>query len=99
VQYGRFLLFKGQIAEGLRQFLVARSTEPASALVRSWVAYSYYLQNEMDSAIVESRRAFQSDSTNLTTLAFGALILLKANDVATARDYLRRMSRYQIQAL
>ena len=99
VQYGRFLLFKGQTAEGLRQFLIARSTEPASALVRSWVAYSYYLQNEMDSAIVESRRAFQSDSSNLTTLAFGSLIMLKANDVAAARNYVKRMGRYQHQTL
>jgi len=53
----------------------------------------------MDSAIVESKRAFQSDSTNLTTLAFGSLILLKANDLDGARDYLRRMGRYQHQSL
>ena len=99
IQYGRFLLFKGRIPEGLRQFLLARSTEPASAVVRSWVAYSYYLQNEMDSAIVESTRAFQTDSSNLTTLAFGSLILLKAHDVRRARDYLRRMGRYQHQTL
>ncbi len=98
VQYGRFLLFKGRIADGLQQFLIARSTEPASALVRSWVAYSYYVQRQMDSAIVENRRAFQSDSSNLTTLAFGALILLEAHDVAGAKDYLRRMGRYQHQA-
>jgi serine/threonine-protein kinase len=98
IQYGRFLLFKGHIAAGLRQFLIARSTEPVSAVVRSWVAYSYYVQNEMDSAVIESRRAFQSDSSNLTTLAFGALILLKANDIAGARAYLRRLGRYQHQS-
>lgn len=99
IQYGRFLLFMGNVDEGMRQFLTARSTEPASAVVRSWVAYTYYLQNEMDSAIVESRRAFQSDSNNITTLAFGSLILLKANDVAGARRYLKRLGRYQHQAL
>jgi len=99
VQYGRFLLFKGQTAAGLRQFLIARSTEPASALVRSWVAYGYYVQNEMDSAVVESRRAFQNDSTNLTTIAFGSLILLQANDTAGATAYLKRMGRYQHQSL
>jgi len=38
IQYGRFLLFKGHIAAGLRQFLIARSTEPVSAVVRSWPA-------------------------------------------------------------
>jgi serine/threonine-protein kinase len=97
VQYGRFLLFTGRTGEGLKQFLTARSTEPASALVRSWVAYSYYLHNEMDSAIIESRRAFQSDSSNMTTLSLGSLIFLKARDLDGARNYLRRMSRYQHQ--
>ena len=97
IQYGRFLLFRGNVDEGFRQFLAARSTEPASAVVRSWVAYSYYLQNQMDSAIVENKRAFQSDSSNLTTLAFGALILLKAKNVAGARNYVKRMGRYQHQ--
>jgi len=94
VQYGRFLLFRGQTDEGLRQFLIARSTEPASALVRSWVSYAYYLQGQMDSALVESKRAFQSDSTNMTTLALGSLVLLKSGDIASVRDYVRRMNRY-----
>lgn len=95
VQYGRYLLFRGQTAEGLRHFLIARNIEPASALVRSWISYAYYLQGQMDSAIVEHRRAFQSDSTSLTTLNFGALILLKRGDVAGARSYLSRLGRYQ----
>ncbi len=94
VQYGRFLLFRGQIDEGLRQFLIARNTEPASALVRSWVSYAYYLGGQMDSALVESQRAFQSDSTNMTTLVLGSLVLLKAGDVSRVRDYLRRLNRY-----
>lgn len=86
VQYGRFLLFRGQIDAGLRQFLIARATEPASAVVRSWTSYSYYLQGNMDSALVESARALQSDSTNITTLAFGANVLLASGDVAGARN-------------
>jgi tetratricopeptide (TPR) repeat protein len=91
VQYGRYLLFQEQPAEALRQFLIARHTEPASALVRSWVSYAYLLQGQMDSAKVESMRAFQSDSTNLTTLTLGAQVHFRAGDVAGARDYLRRM--------
>lgn len=94
VQYGRFLLFRGQTAAALKQFLNARNTEPASALVRSWVSYAYYLQGQMDSAILENKRAFQSDSTNLTTLSLGALVLLKAGNIAAARDYVGRMNRY-----
>ena len=71
---------------------IALNTEPASALVRSWVAYSYYVEGQLDSAIIENRRAFQSDSTNLTTLSLGALILLNAHDVTGARNYIRRVS-------
>lgn len=92
VQYGRYLLFREQTAEALSQFLIARRTEPASALVGSWVSYAYFLLGQMDSAMVESRRAFQSDSTNLTTLTLGGLIRLRAGDIAGVRDYLRRMA-------
>ena len=95
VQYGRLLLFRGQTEAGLRQFLLARSTEPASALVRSWVAYAYYLAGQMDSALVENERAFQSDSTNMTTLTMGSVILLKSGQNARVLDYVRRMPRYQ----
>ena len=92
VQFGRYLLFRGQPAEAEKQFKLALNTEPASALVRSWVAYSYYVEGQLDSAIIENRRAFQSDSTNLTTLSLGALILLNAHDVTGARNYIRRVS-------
>jgi TolB-like protein/tetratricopeptide (TPR) repeat protein len=92
VQYGRYLLFREQPAEALRQFLIARRTEPASALVRSWVSYAYLLLGEMDSAIVESNRAFQSDSTNYSTLTLGVYAHFRAGDLATTRDYLRRIT-------
>ena len=98
VQYGRYLLFQSQPAEALRQFLAARSTEPASALVRSWVSYAYLLQGQMDSAIVESRRAFQSDSANLTTLSLGMLVRFRSGDVAGARNYLARIAGPQPEA-
>ena len=91
VQYGRYLLFREQTAEALRQFLVARSTEPASAVVRSWASYSYALQGQMDSAIVESERAFQSDSMNYSTLTLGAQIRFMAGDIPGARSYMRRV--------
>lgn len=61
VAYGRHLLFYGRIADGLEAFLTARQTEPASAVVTSWVAYAYFLQGKMDSAVVESARSFEND--------------------------------------
>jgi tetratricopeptide (TPR) repeat protein len=99
VQYGRLLLFRGKNDAGLRQFLLARATEPASALVRSWVSYAYYLQGNMDSALVESERAFQSDSTNLTTLALGSLVYFKSGHLSRVRDYVRRLPRHNPVAL
>jgi adenylate cyclase len=92
VQYGRFLVFQDRLAEALEQFLAARDEEPASAVVSSWVAYAYYLDGQLDSALVESGRAMQSDSSNITTLVFGALIRLAAGDTAHARNYASRLA-------
>src|SRR6185503_4399939 len=94
VQFGRYLVWRGRNAEALTQFLEARRTEPASALVSSWVSYAYYLQGQMDSALVESARAFQNDSTNLTTLEFGSLVRLTTGDSAGARDFVNRLPRF-----
>jgi Tfp pilus assembly protein PilF len=94
VQYGRYLVWRGRNAEALTQFLEARRTEPASALVSSWVSYAYYLQGQLDSALVESARAFQNDTTNLTTLEFGALVRLTTGDSAGARDFVNRLPRF-----
>jgi len=94
VQYGRYLVFRGRSADALHQFLAARRTEPASALVSSWVSYAYYLQGRMDSSLVESARAFESDPTNLTTLQLGSLVRLRARDPAGARDFVNRLPRF-----
>jgi eukaryotic-like serine/threonine-protein kinase len=94
VQYGRHLLFRAQVAAALDQFLLARRTEPASALVSSWLSYAYFLHGQMDSAVVESARAFQADSTNITTLSLGATVRLGRGDTVGARDLTRRMSRF-----
>jgi serine/threonine-protein kinase len=99
VQYGRYMLHQGRSADALKQFLIARRTEPASALVSSWLAFTYYLQGRMDSALVESARAFQNDSTNYTTLGNGAFIHLQAHDSAGARDLANRLNRYKPEAL
>ena len=76
VQYGRYLLFLGRTEEGLAQFQAAREDDPASALVLSWIAYSYYLQRNQDSARVLSQRALQSNARNLTSVTFGSLIMV-----------------------
>jgi serine/threonine protein kinase/tetratricopeptide (TPR) repeat protein len=90
VQYGRHLLFRDRPDEALAQFLAARNEDPASALVSSWVSYAYYVRGQLDSAVVESVRAFQNDSTNVTTLALGALVRLKAGRLQESRDFVMR---------
>jgi serine/threonine protein kinase/tetratricopeptide (TPR) repeat protein len=99
VQYGRYMLHQGRAADALKQFLIARRTEPASALVSSWVAFTYLLQGQMDSALVESVRAFQNDSTNYTTLQIGATVRVKRGDFAGARDLVNRLSPYDSRTL
>jgi TolB-like protein/tRNA A-37 threonylcarbamoyl transferase component Bud32/Tfp pilus assembly protein PilF len=93
VQYGRHLVFRGRPKEALQQFLIARRTEPALALVSSWVSYAYYLDGQSDSALVESARAFQNDSMNITTLLLGSLVRLKAGRNTEARDFVSRGPR------
>ncbi len=91
VQYGRYLLFRGRNADGLAQFLTARESDPASALVSSWVSYAYYLGGRLDSALAESNRAYQSDSTNMTTLSLGAGIRVKSGRKKEALDLVSRI--------
>ena len=66
VQYGRLLLFRDRPKEALGQLLAARNEDPASALVSSWVAYSYYVLRQQDSALVESTRASHFPEAGLT---------------------------------
>ncbi|MES2524700.1 MAG: protein kinase [Gemmatimonadota bacterium] len=91
VQYGRHLLFRGRLADALAEFRTAGNEDPASALVSAWVSYTYFLTGQPDSASIESGRAFQSDSTNLPTLALGALVHLNGGRSSAARDLVRRM--------
>ena len=91
IQYGRHLVFRGRVRQAMQQFLLARSTEPASALVSSWVSYAYYVNGQLDSALVENRRAYQSDSMNMTTLTHGALIRLSLGLNTEALKFARRI--------
>ena len=92
IQYGRYLLYRGHIAEGRKQLLAARAADPASAVVSSWVAYAYYLDGQLDSALIETQRAFQNDSMNVTMLTWGTLISLKAGRNAEARGLVSRLN-------
>jgi serine/threonine-protein kinase len=85
VQYARHLRFLGHHAESMRELQIAREQDPASALVLSHIAYAFYLLGDRDSALVESRRALENDSLNLTSLGLGAMVRLNSGLLSEAR--------------
>jgi serine/threonine-protein kinase len=91
VQYGRHLLVRGMISEGLQQLELARRADPASPLVLSWVSYAYYLLGQIDSARVLSAQARQGGGTNLnlSSAVLGGLVLLGSG----ARDSARALAQ------
>ena len=90
VQYGRHLEERGRRREAMTQYLTARKTEPASALVSAWMAHAFFANGRLDSALAEISRAIQSDSSNFPALLLASLIYVGAGDTAKA---LRSVSR------
>ncbi len=85
VQYARHLGFRGQAAAALSQLRVALAEDPASALVLTHTAYAYLLNHQLDSALLESQRALENDSTNMPSIGLGALIRLENKMFKEAR--------------
>ncbi|MEO8480555.1 MAG: hypothetical protein ABI542_13105, partial [Gemmatimonadota bacterium] len=76
VQFGRMLLARSRIAEAKNQFRQALNDDPASALVLSWVSYTWLLEGQLDSALVESDRAMQSNAYNVSTVLYRGMLLV-----------------------
>ena len=79
VQYGRLLKDSGRFTQSLIQLRAARELDPASALVLSHMTTAYLMNGQLDSAVAESRRALETDSTNYTTLLAGTWVNLAAD--------------------
>jgi serine/threonine-protein kinase len=90
VQYGRLLIFRNRLADGHRELQRARQDDPASAVVLSWLSFSWYLRGQLDSALVESDRAMETGPSNLTTLCFRSMILTALGRKQEARRVLER---------
>ena len=99
VQYGRMLLFRGRLDDALRELQIARENDPASALVLSWLSFSWYLRGQFDSALVESGRAMESNPSNLTTVCFRAMILAALGRKQEARQLLEHFPPYNPMGL
>ena len=84
VQYARLLRVSNRYAEALAQLQAARNADPASALVLSHLAWTYFVAGHMDSALVEMRHAVETDSMNLSTRYFAERVYLKSNRLAEA---------------
>jgi tetratricopeptide (TPR) repeat protein len=85
VQYARLLRVGNRYGEALAQLQAARSVDPASALVLSHLAWTYFVAGQMDSALVEIRHAVETDPTNLSTRYFAERVYLASNRLAEAR--------------
>ena len=92
VQYARSLLYRLRNPEALTQLRAARVEDPASALVLSWMSAAYMLDGQLDSALVESARAFENDSSNFSTINWRVRILLQVNRGEEARRLVDRVS-------
>jgi tetratricopeptide (TPR) repeat protein len=91
VQYARHLLFRGRNEDAISQLRVARVEDPASALVLGWLSYAYLLSGQTDSALAESQRALENDSTSFSTLSQGAFVRLAVNRPDEALKLIARL--------
>ena len=76
VQYARLLRVSNRYTDALEQLQAARSADPASALVLSHLAWTYFVDGLIDSARVEMRHAVETDPTNLPTRYFAERVYL-----------------------
>jgi len=91
IQYARLLIALSRLPEALSELQKARQDDPASVVVLGLLSATWYLREQFDSALVESDRGMQSDSTNLTLIRFRSLILSAVGRKEEARVLVRRL--------
>jgi serine/threonine-protein kinase len=74
--FARHLILRDEAAEALDQLERARKLEPLSPLISAWLAYGLFLDGRPDSAVAETERTIQLDSTLLASHNLGALVYL-----------------------
>ena len=72
--FGRNLLVQGRVREAREQFEAAHAVERVSALVSTWMSYVHFVDGQPDSAVAESQRAVQLDSTLLPVINLASII-------------------------
>src|SRR5690349_5719291 len=84
-QYGRYLMYTGQLDSALVEFRRADSLDRYSALYSTWVSYALFEQGKVQESLAELRRALDIDSLNLVVLVQAAVIYVLQGDTAAAR--------------
>ena len=87
--YGRFLLLRGDVTEASEHFKEALAIEPASSVTSAWISYTFLIQGKPDSALAQSARAVQLDSTLMPTINYAALVNLTLRRDSVARRLLK----------
>ena len=82
---------RGRTTEALTELARAKQLDQVSAIFSSWYAYALFRNGALDSALTESERARQIDSTILPAVNIGALIHLAAGRKAAARRILESL--------
>ena len=72
----------------------ALSDDPASALVLSWMSYTWLVEGKLDSALVESDRAVQSNAYNVSTVMYRGMLLLALGRREDARQLMATAPPY-----
>jgi serine/threonine protein kinase/tetratricopeptide (TPR) repeat protein len=83
--YARFLALRGSVREALAHLEQARKLERVSGLVSAWTSYALFLDGRVDSALKESARAVELDSTQLAIANLAALLHLAVGQPDVAR--------------
>jgi len=83
--FARQLIVRGLADEGFEQLERARRVESTSPLISAWLSYAFFLRGEPDSAIAQSDRTIQLDSTLLATTNLGSLVSLALGRTNVAR--------------
>jgi len=82
--FARQLIVRGKVDEAIEQLERTHSIDPASPLVSAWLSYALYLAGMPDSALAQTMRTIELDSTLLATTNLGSLVSLSLgrNDIA-----------------
>jgi len=95
IQYARLLLLQNRQAEADEQIAAAREADPVNSTVLSFKGHSHLLRRQLDSALVWSDRAMQSNQSNTLARNFRAVLMVQLGKYDEARQLARSSSAHE----